>query len=164
MCAKHLKPHPTLKKKERLCQRLQHILFKYLYIRLQAALCAVHVIRKVPELMEMFLPATKNLLSEKNHGKCKWFVGMQLLAHGEMQLSCTRTECVLFPATHIGLFITAGQLMPFLSSFAEGGGINESVRYSRGLCITAYRGYVKGKVVLAFCCCCFLIDKISCCS
>ncbi|MBN3319813.1 AP1G1 protein, partial [Atractosteus spatula] len=28
----------------------------------------IHVIRKVPELMEMFLPATKNLLSEKNHG------------------------------------------------------------------------------------------------
>lgn len=35
---------------------------------IQAALCAVHVIRKVPELMEMFLPATKNLLNEKNHG------------------------------------------------------------------------------------------------
>nr|XP_014350263.1 PREDICTED: AP-1 complex subunit gamma-like 2 [Latimeria chalumnae] len=34
----------------------------------QAALCAVHVIRKVPDLMEMFLPATKNLLNEKNHG------------------------------------------------------------------------------------------------
>lgn len=32
-------------------------------------MCAVHVIRKVPELMEMFLPATKNLLSEKNHGE-----------------------------------------------------------------------------------------------
>uniref|UniRef100_A0A672HBS7 AP-1 complex subunit gamma n=1 Tax=Salarias fasciatus TaxID=181472 RepID=A0A672HBS7_SALFA len=40
----------------------------YSNICLQAALCAVHVIRKVPELMEMFLPATKNLLSEKNHG------------------------------------------------------------------------------------------------
>uniref|UniRef100_A0A8C0IHH1 AP-1 complex subunit gamma n=1 Tax=Bubo bubo TaxID=30461 RepID=A0A8C0IHH1_BUBBB len=30
------------------------------YLRKKAALCAVHVIRKVPELMEMFLPATKN--------------------------------------------------------------------------------------------------------
>lgn len=38
---------------------------------LQAALCAVHVIRKVPELMEMFLPATKNLLNEKNHGNSR---------------------------------------------------------------------------------------------
>lgn len=37
-----------------------------------------------------------------------------------------------------------------LLSFAEGGGINESVRYSRGLCVIAYRGYIKGKVVLAF--------------
>uniref|UniRef100_A0A8C3V8Y9 AP-1 complex subunit gamma n=1 Tax=Catharus ustulatus TaxID=91951 RepID=A0A8C3V8Y9_CATUS len=39
------------------------------YLRKKAALCAVHVIRKVPELMEMFLPATKNLLNEKNHGQ-----------------------------------------------------------------------------------------------
>uniref|UniRef100_A0A3Q0QV64 AP-1 complex subunit gamma n=1 Tax=Amphilophus citrinellus TaxID=61819 RepID=A0A3Q0QV64_AMPCI len=38
------------------------------YLRKKVTLCAVHVIRKVPELMEMFLPATKNLLSEKNHG------------------------------------------------------------------------------------------------
>uniref|UniRef100_A0A4W3IV66 AP-1 complex subunit gamma n=1 Tax=Callorhinchus milii TaxID=7868 RepID=A0A4W3IV66_CALMI len=37
------------------------------YIRKKAALAAVHVIRKVPELLEMFLPATKNLLNDKNH-------------------------------------------------------------------------------------------------
>lgn len=46
------------------------VCYVFVCICWQAALCAVHVIRKVPELMEMFLPATKNLLSEKNHGKC----------------------------------------------------------------------------------------------
>lgn len=38
------------------------------YIRKKAALCAFRVIRRVPELMEIFLPATRSLLSEKNHG------------------------------------------------------------------------------------------------
>ncbi|XP_031666318.1 AP-1 complex subunit gamma-1-like [Oncorhynchus kisutch] len=34
----------------------------------QAALCAVHMVRKVPELGELFTPAARSLLSEKNHG------------------------------------------------------------------------------------------------
>lgn len=39
------------------------------YIRKKATLCAFRVIRRVPELMEIFLPATRSLLSEKNHGE-----------------------------------------------------------------------------------------------
>ncbi len=34
----------------------------------QAALCAVRIVQKVPELMEVYVPTTRQLLNEKNHG------------------------------------------------------------------------------------------------
>lgn len=34
----------------------------------QAALCAVHIVRKVQDLGELFAPAARSLLAEKNHG------------------------------------------------------------------------------------------------
>lgn len=37
------------------------------YIKKKATLCALNIVRKVPDLMEMFLPATRALLNEKNH-------------------------------------------------------------------------------------------------
>merc|ERR1719245_2740418 len=38
------------------------------YIRKKASLCAFKIVKKVPELMEMYIPVTRSLLSEKNHG------------------------------------------------------------------------------------------------
>lgn len=38
------------------------------YIRRKAALCAMRIIRKVPDLQPMFLDRAKTLLSDRNHG------------------------------------------------------------------------------------------------
>lgn len=56
------------------------------YIRKKATLCAFRVIRRVPELMEIFLPATRSLLSEKNHGECRISLYKYILIY--MMLTC----------------------------------------------------------------------------
>ncbi|CAB3410746.1 unnamed protein product [Caenorhabditis bovis] len=38
------------------------------YLKKKALLCAFRIVRKVPELMEVFIPCTRNLIGEKNHG------------------------------------------------------------------------------------------------
>jgi len=38
------------------------------YVKKKACLCAVRIIRKVPELMEMYVPLTRSLMSDNNHG------------------------------------------------------------------------------------------------
>jgi AP-1 complex subunit gamma-1 len=40
----------------------------YPFVVLQAALCAIRVIRRVPELMDHFLEKAKSLLHDRNHG------------------------------------------------------------------------------------------------
>lgn len=38
------------------------------YIKKKAIICASRMIRKAPELLDQFIPATKNLLNERSHG------------------------------------------------------------------------------------------------
>ena len=37
------------------------------YIKKKATLCAARIVRRVPDLMEMFLPASRAVMGEKNH-------------------------------------------------------------------------------------------------
>lgn len=47
---------------------LSLLILKSVIFTFQAALCAVRIVRKVPELMEVFVPTTRSLLNERNHG------------------------------------------------------------------------------------------------
>ncbi|XP_041455170.1 AP-1 complex subunit gamma-1-like isoform X4 [Lytechinus variegatus] len=58
------------------------------YIKKKAVLCAVRIVRKVPELMEMFIPSVRSLLNDKNHG-------VQLTAVVLITEMCERSHDVL---------------------------------------------------------------------
>lgn len=48
------------------------------YIRKKAALCAIRILRKVPDLLENFIPKVRALLSEKDHSVLLTGVGLMV--------------------------------------------------------------------------------------
>jgi AP-1 complex subunit gamma-1 len=54
-----------IRKKVSASQSYKSILFKYCF---QAALCALRIVRKVPDLVDHFISKAKGLLSDRNHG------------------------------------------------------------------------------------------------
>nr|KAJ3421163.1 clathrin associated protein complex large subunit [Polyrhizophydium stewartii] len=79
------------------------------YLRKKAALCALRIIRKVPDLVENFLERTQALLSERNHGVL--LTGVTLLT--EMcqmspQITAVVRENVPILVRHLKTLVTAG--------------------------------------------------------
>ncbi|XP_047130250.1 AP-1 complex subunit gamma-1 isoform X1 [Hydra vulgaris] len=79
------------------------------YIKKKACLCAVRIIRKVPELMEMYIPITRSLISDNNHG-------VQLTS-----IVLISEMCVLNPdvTTHFRRFVP--NLVRLLKSLTQSG-------------------------------------------
>lgn len=59
--------NPFLKKKVRSIENSKRF-FTVFFFDFQAVLCAVRIIRKVPEQFDVFQNSIRSLLSEKNHG------------------------------------------------------------------------------------------------
>ncbi|KAJ3017682.1 clathrin associated protein complex large subunit [Thoreauomyces humboldtii] len=80
------------------------------YIRKKAALCALRVVRKVPDLLENFTLRAKSLLNERNHGVL--LTGITLLTEmckmSNDVLVDLRTNAVAILVRHLKNLVTAG--------------------------------------------------------
>ncbi|KND01869.1 uncharacterized protein SPPG_03659 [Spizellomyces punctatus DAOM BR117] len=80
------------------------------YIRKKAALCALRIVRKVPDLLENFQSRAKSLLNERNHGVL--LTGITLLTEmckmSEEVTTDLRTHAVGTLVRHLKNLVTAG--------------------------------------------------------
>ncbi|CAG8554471.1 10937_t:CDS:10, partial [Paraglomus brasilianum] len=79
------------------------------YIRKKAALCAMRIVRKVPELQENFLSRAKGLLSDRNHGVLLAGVTLitELCSHNIEALQTFRKAVPLL-VKHLKSLVSAG--------------------------------------------------------
>ncbi|KDN40172.1 putative golgi adaptor HA1/AP1 adaptin gamma subunit [Tilletiaria anomala UBC 951] len=81
------------------------------YIRRKAALCAMRIVRKVPDLLDHFQERTRSLLSDKNHGVLLCAVTLAIeIVHvdpSEETLDAFR-KCVPLLVRHLKALVTTG--------------------------------------------------------
>ncbi|PWN54219.1 putative golgi adaptor HA1/AP1 adaptin gamma subunit [Violaceomyces palustris] len=79
------------------------------YIRRKAAICAMRIVRKVPDLLDHFSDRTKQLLSDKNHGVllCAVTLAIEICKADEEALSEYRKAVPLL-VRHLKALVTTG--------------------------------------------------------
>lgn len=79
------------------------------YIRRKAALCAMRIVRKVPDLQDRFVDRTKQLLSDKNHGVllCAVTLAIEICRHEEEALEQFREDVPLL-VRHLKALVATG--------------------------------------------------------
>ncbi|UZJ54989.1 hypothetical protein CBS101457_004309 [Exobasidium rhododendri] len=79
------------------------------YIRRKAAICAMRIVRKVPDLLENFTERTKHLLSDKNHGVllCGVTLAIEICRSDEAALQEFRQDVPLL-VRHLKALVTTG--------------------------------------------------------
>lgn len=79
------------------------------YIRRKAALCAMRIVRKVPDILDRFVDRTKQLLSDRNHGVllCAVTLAIEICRQDEEGLECFREEVPLL-VRHLKALVSTG--------------------------------------------------------
>ncbi|SPC63635.1 probable golgi adaptor HA1/AP1 adaptin gamma subunit [Ustilago sp. UG-2017b] len=79
------------------------------YIRRKAAICAMRIVRKVPDLIDHFVDRTKKLLSDKNHGVllCAVTLAIEICRQDAEALQDYRRAVPLL-VQHLKSFVTTG--------------------------------------------------------
>ncbi|CBQ68079.1 golgi adaptor HA1/AP1 adaptin gamma subunit [Sporisorium reilianum SRZ2] len=79
------------------------------YIRRKAAICAMRIVRKVPDLIDHFVDRTKQLLSDKNHGVllCAVTLAIEICRQGDEALQQYRRAVPLL-VQHLKSLVTTG--------------------------------------------------------
>lgn len=93
-----------------LCNEIERLMgSSNTYVRRKAALCAMRIVRRVPDLLERFIERTKTLLSDKNHGVllCGVTLAIEICRQDEEALEQFRQDVPLL-VRHLKALVATG--------------------------------------------------------